>query len=123
MDPSLQIETEDELVQKQVSLLTLFKFKKLRQYTIFSCLGFFVADMLYYGISLSISTTGLNIYQNMYISQIFELVGYSIIFCSIHAMARKPYSIILFLICSIFCISFDFNTVPTDCHHCPEQTI
>lgn len=53
---SLELYDQELIPSKNnVSILSLFKYKSLRITTIFGCLTFFAAQMIYYGINQSIS--------------------------------------------------------------------
>lgn len=63
-----------------------------------------VVSMVYYGIGMSMTVLGGNIFLNFILSAVFEILGYIVCILVTDHWGRKPVIIVNFLACGIACI-------------------
>lgn len=72
------LELNMQIKKKNLSFLDLFRYKSLRLKTYSSIVIFFVIEALYYGTSFSMGSIGMDIYFNISLISVSEIIAYVI---------------------------------------------
>ena len=105
-----------KFLNKTLSVLDLIRYKSLRTITYATSMVFFCITFVYYGISFTMDSVGLNIYVNTVIISSAETLAYIITNKFIPSTKRKKTSIIGYLIACVLSCAFIF--LKTDESNC-----
>ena len=100
---------------KILNYLDLFRYRSLRQKTIFICLVIFSIDFLYYGPVLLLDSFGFDFYLNGVILDFSEVITYFFGFFLITKIKRRLIGLVLFTISFICCASLIFLSHKSIC--------
>ena len=93
-------------------MLDLFRYKEVRNITIFTNIVATIPIILYYAVTFSLNNLGKDIYVNTLIISIFEFFGYFASSMVISKIKRKKTFMILFIITSIISFLYYFLKTP-----------
>eukprot|EP00094_Tigriopus_californicus_P009269 TCALIF_08937-PA protein Name:"Similar to Orct Organic cation transporter protein (Drosophila melanogaster)" AED:0.07 eAED:0.07 QI:0/0.6/0.33/0.83/1/1/6/6/587 len=111
LPPHLVFQEEDEQnLSKKINgkhglgFKDMFTRRSLLWRTLVMAVNWTVVSMVYYGIGMSMTVLGGNIFLNFILSAVFEILGYIVCILISDHWGRKPVIIVNFLACGIACI-------------------
>lgn len=108
MKSSSSVNSEDMAPKEQVSVLELFRRRKLRWRTINIFLNWFMNTLGYYGISMNSTNLGGNEYLNFILTSVVELPAYVFCILILDRLGRKIPLAMCMILGGISCISVIF---------------
>ncbi|KFV04166.1 Solute carrier family 22 member 13, partial [Tauraco erythrolophus] len=102
--PALLEQLKPETQTKSGSTLDLFRKKHLRKVTLVMSYTWFAVSLVYYGLSLNVTSFGLDIYLTQLAFGVVELAARSSCICLLQWFGRKKPQAVLLLLSGLMCL-------------------
>eukprot|EP00095_Tigriopus_kingsejongensis_P008577 snap_masked-scaffold167_size293163-processed-gene-1.4 protein:Tk08577 transcript:snap_masked-scaffold167_size293163-processed-gene-1.4-mRNA-1 annotation:"hypothetical protein DAPPUDRAFT_64502" len=101
---SVVLDFNESKHQPNLGFMDLFSRRVLVGRTLIMMVNWTMVAMVYYGIGMSVTILGGNIFLNFILSAVFEILGYIVCILITDHWGRKPVIIVNFVLCGLACV-------------------